>query len=99
ALDAAAGQPHGEPERVMFPAICILGSGGAAELTAPDDQRILEQATRLEVFQETGNRHICRCTIGRQLALQPAVLVPELTAAPPRGLRVVDLDEAHAALD
>src|SRR5439155_3366792 len=92
-------QPHGEPKGMMFPAIGIFSGRSAAELSAPNHQRILEQPPRLEVFQEAGDRQVRGRTVGRQLAFQAAMLVPELAAAAPRGLRVVDLDETHTALD
>src|SRR5262245_48152898 len=40
ALDAAAGEPHGEAEAVVVATLVALGSGGAAEFTAPDHQRL-----------------------------------------------------------
>ena len=49
-LDAAAGQEEGERERVMVAAKKLAGGGtafaegGAAELAAPDHQRLIEHA-------------------------------------------------------
>ena len=59
ALDAAAGQPHAEVARVMVAAVVVLGQralrvDGAAELAAPDDQRVVEQAALLEVDHQRG---------------------------------------------
>ena len=53
ALDAAAGQPHGEAVVVVVAAVHLAGVGAgrgqldgrrAAELAAPDDERVLEHA-------------------------------------------------------
>ena len=47
-LDSAAGHPHGEAEGVVVAAGALgeLGGGLAAELAAPDDQGLIEQAAR-----------------------------------------------------
>jgi hypothetical protein len=44
-LDAAAGQPHGEGVDVVVAAdaVAIFAHRGAAELAAPDDERVVEQ--------------------------------------------------------
>src|SRR5437764_11509438 len=57
ALDAAAGQPHGEAVRVMIAAgpFLELGGGLAAELAPPDDQGLVEQAAALEVLDQAGD--------------------------------------------
>ena len=44
ALDAAAGEPGGEGERVVVAALGALAAGHAAELGGPDDDRVVEQA-------------------------------------------------------
>src|SRR5262249_7088770 len=41
APDAAASQPHREPERVMLAAVVALGSRRPPELAAPEHQRLL----------------------------------------------------------
>ena len=56
ALDAAAGQPDGEAERVVVAAVGALGERRPAELAAPDDQRLVEQAAGLQVLQQAGDR-------------------------------------------
>ena len=58
-LDAAAGHPHGEAARVMVAAIVLAGElplaiDGAAELAAPDHQRVVEQAALLEILDQCG---------------------------------------------
>ena len=48
-FDSAAGHPHGEAEGVVVAAGALgeLGGGLAAELAAPDDERLIEQAARV----------------------------------------------------
>ena len=58
-LDAAAGQPDGEAARMMVAAVVVGGQralavDGAAELAAPDDQRVVEQAALLQVRDQRG---------------------------------------------
>ena len=58
-LDAAAREPKREAARVMIAAIVVSGQralavDGAAEFPAPEDERVVEQATRLQVLDERG---------------------------------------------
>ena len=58
ALDAAAGQPHREAVGVVVAAraLGVLGGRLAAELAAPDDQRLVQQAAALQVLEQAGDR-------------------------------------------
>ncbi len=95
ALDAAAGQPGAEALRMMVAAVA-LAPGRAAELRAPDDERLVQQAAPLEVLQQPGDRQIdLRRQLARGCVLMPRVRVPRAAAA----AAVEDLHEAHAALD
>src|SRR5262249_18031675 len=56
-LDAAAGHPDREATRVMIAAVVVarqlaLAVDRAAELAAPDDERVVEQAEALQIGQE-----------------------------------------------
>ncbi len=56
-LDAAAGQPDREAARMMVAAVVVgrqlaLAVDRAAELAAPDDERVVQQAALLEVLDE-----------------------------------------------
>ena len=54
-LDAAAGQPHREGVGVVVAAVvAALDHRRAAELAAPDDQRVVEQAALLQVLDQRG---------------------------------------------
>ena len=96
ALDAAAGQPDGEAERMMVAAVGAFGAGRAAELGGPDDERLVEQAALLQILQQAGDRLIDLRAVGGVVACEIAVGVPAAGAAV---AAVEDLHEPHAALD
>src|ERR1051326_4062334 len=80
-LHAAAGHPDGETAGMMVAAIIFLGElalaiNGAAKFTAPNDQRVLEQATLLEVLDEAVAALVNVLALGGQVARQVAMLVP-----------------------
>src|SRR5205823_5188828 len=78
ALEAAAGQPDGEAPVVVIAAIASLGSGRSAKLAAPEDDRFIEQAARLEIVQEAGDGAIAVAGELAMLAVVVAVRVPGL---------------------
>src|SRR5438128_5177773 len=93
--ETAARDPHRETAAMMVAA--VIGGGeltlavdGSAEFAAPNDERIVEQATLFQVPDEGGARLIHVETLAANLPGQVTVLVP--TA-------VHELDEANAALD
>ena len=90
---AAAGHPHGESIGVMVAAVAFLGHGRAAELTAPDDQGLVEQAPALEVLEQAGDRLIHGAAGLGVVRLDVGVGVPLAARA------AVDLNEPDAALD
>src|SRR5438552_366469 len=59
ALDAAAGEPHGEASRMMItPVIGVrqraLAVNRASELAAPDHERVLKHAALFQIPDESG---------------------------------------------
>src|SRR5690242_20003320 len=59
-FDAAAGQPDAEAVGMMvaaeeLAAAALFVEWGAAKLATPDDERAVEQAPLLEVFEEGGD--------------------------------------------
>ena len=71
-----------------------FGRRRAAELAAPEHQRVVEQAARFQIGQQAGDRLVDLGGVLRVPLLQVAVLVPlDLAVA------VRDLHEPHAALD
>src|SRR6185295_7016374 len=94
-LDAAAGEPDREAERVVVASRAVLlGVRRAAELAAPPDQRVLEQAAALQVHEQARDRLVDRARVVAVLR-QVAVLVPGGIRA---AVAVGDLNEAHARL-
>ena len=94
--DAAAGEPHGEGVDVVVAAglVAVFAHRRAAEFAAPDDQGLLEQAAGLEVADEAGAGLVNLVHDLRKIVLEGLALA---AMAVPVG--VVELDEAHAALD
>src|SRR4051794_38460981 len=91
-LHAAAGEPHREPDAVVIAALRALGGGSSPELAAPDDERVVEQAARLQIAEQGGDGLVTLLGV-IAVILDIGVVVPGLAVA------VVDLNHAHAALD
>ena len=58
ALDAGAGQPGHEGAAVVVAAGAALGERHSAELGRPDHQRVVEEAARLQVAEQGGDRPV-----------------------------------------
>src|SRR3954447_3951653 len=89
-LHAAAGQPDRISLGVVVAAVGPLGVRRAAELGAPEDQRVVEQAADLEVGQEPRDGPVDGPGDLLVPAHEPLVLVPQVRGG--------DLDEPHAGL-
>ena len=58
-LESAAGEPGGEAAGVVVSAGAVLfGVGGSAELAAPPDERVFEEAALFEVGEEGADRSV-----------------------------------------
>ena len=57
-LDSAAGHPHREAISVVITpgALGVFSGGLAAKLASPNDQGLVKQARRLQVFEQAGDR-------------------------------------------
>ena len=96
-LHAGAGQPAGEAVGIVVAALgALLEHRHAAELGAPDDERVLEQAALLEVADQRGGGLIEDRGMHVVLLLELVVAVPVQLAAAGVGA-VEELHEAHAA--
>ena len=82
-------KPSGLWSRPLVPSAV----GRAAELAAPPDQRVFQQAAGLEVVQQPGDRQIDFAGVLLVAVLQVGVLVPLHLA-----VAVRDLNEPHARL-
>ena len=94
-LDPAAGHPHGEPIGIVIAAIGPLGHGGAAELSAPDNECAVEQTASFQVGEEARDRFVDGAGVVLMAAFQARVLVPAVGA----DVGAKQLDEPHAPLD
>ena len=93
ALGAAAGHPHREAARVVVAAVVLLGESAlavdrAAELAAPDDERVVEHPALLEVLDEGVAGLVDVLALAPHAARKVGVMVPVV---------MVDLDEADAS--
>ena len=97
AFDAAAGEPDREAVRVVIAAGRVpWATGVRPNSPRPDDERLSEQAARLQVFEQAGDRPVDGAGILLVALLEFVVLVP---AVGRRDWRRSQLDETDAALD
>ncbi len=77
-LHAGSGEPRGEAGGVVIATAraSSLESGHAAELGAPDDERVVEQTALLEVSEERGGRLVHDFPVLRVLLGEHSVSVP-----------------------
>ena len=76
ALDSPSGKPHGEAERVVVATVRSLRHGGSTELASPEHERTLQQASGLEVFQQTSDSAIDRAGVVLVAFLEVGMLIP-----------------------
>ncbi len=91
AADAAPGQPHAEAHVIVVATLRAFGGRRPAEFATPDDESVFQQAPRLEVGEQPGDRLVallCMLAVVGDVAM----VVPRLAAAE------VDLRHSHAAL-
>src|SRR5438132_4326429 len=97
---AATCQPGSEAVGIMIAAgalvgIAAVGKGCAAEFAAPDHQRLVQQAARFEVLQQTSHRLIRTV---RHLAMRLIVFRMRGVPVVGAGAAGEDLHKAYAAL-
>ena len=88
-----AGQPDGVAPRVVVAAGALFAHRHAANLTAPDDERVAQQSTCLEVGQQPGDRQVGSTAILRVVFEDVGMGIPAA------GVAGVKLHETHAFLD
>src|SRR2546430_681714 len=76
ALDAAAGQHRRVGVRIVVAPLAALRVGRAPEFAAPDDQRVLQHAARLQVGQQGGGRLIRHLAAVAMIDVDVVVAVP-----------------------
>src|SRR5215472_6287722 len=93
ALRSATRHPDREAPGIVVAAQASFVERRASELTAPDDERIVEHSTRFQIRQQAGDGLVGRFTPLAVISLDVLVRVP--TAA----RTTVEFDEANTALD
>ena len=77
-FDACARHPHREAPRVVVAAVALLVERRAAELTAPNDERVFEHIPLLEVSDQRHASSVNLLGLERDAFFDPAVVVPIL---------------------
>ena len=83
-LQAAAGEPLRIAPGIVIAAVAALAVGRAAELRRPDDERVIEQAARLEIGEQAGDRLVDRARMGAVVLFELAMRVPVASSPWPR---------------
>ena len=96
--DSGTGQPHGEAVGIVISPRRVLAFAEwhATELTAPDDQRFVQQPAFFKIRQQRSNRLIDFGTMSAVVLLDALVRVPGFFQMSAAGIQ---LHEAHAAFD
>src|SRR5678816_106035 len=94
ALEPTTGHPTGKCKRVMIAPFTALAAGHAAKFGRPNHDRILEQATRLKVFDQGGGRLIHATPHVQMVSGQVFMAVPITSWMAVIGT-APNLDEAH----
>ena len=88
---AAAREPHGESVRVVITAVvAALNHRRATELTAPDDDGVLEESALLQITHQSGTGLVGLPALFGESLREAAVVIPGL---------VEELNEANPTLD
>ena len=81
ALNASTSHPHGKTAWVMIAAVVCFRQAALrvdrpTELAAPDNQRVIEHASLLEIPNQAGRRLVGVSALRSDLLRQVAVLIP-----------------------
>ena len=98
-FDAGAGEPHGEPRRVVIAAAgALLKCGHASKFGDEHHERLGQQAAALEIREQGGNRLIEDRSVDAVLLDEGLVAVPIADALAHRVGAGEELHEPHALL-
>ena len=90
---ARSGDPTAIAPRIVVTPLALLTHRHAAELSAPNDQRIVQQPTPFQIGQQSGDRLVGLLALGRMVPVNILVRVPAF------GVARIDLHETHTTLD
>src|SRR5262245_43488991 len=93
ALESSAGKPETEGIAIVVASAGVLSGWQSSEFTGPHDNRAVEQAAALEVFDQRDTGLVALGADLGHLLLDLFMMIPGLS------LTHEHLDEAHAALD
>ena len=93
ALHAASRHPDGKACRVVVATVALLAHRRAAKLSAPDNERFIEQASLLEVGEQARDRFVHRAAEPGMVFFDAGVRIPLAAGA------AEELNEPHAPLD
>ena len=98
ALDAASGHPGGEAVAVVIAtaARSVLRRWLTTELTAPDDQRVLQESSFLEVLNQPGNWLVGFARMQVVIGLHVRVSIPVVVVVSTTG---INLHETNTSFD
>src|SRR5262249_13315885 len=93
-LDTATRHPDGKRVSVVIASVHPFRNRQTAEFAVPDDQSRLEQAARLEIFDQTGDRLVGLGTVLLVIAFEVPVSVPARLEIPAAGIKLYVADTA-----
>ena len=98
ALDPSTGHEHREAVGVVVPtgSLAVLSRWLANELTAPDDQGLIEHTALLEILDQSRDGLVGIAGMDTVVTLQAAVGIPIVIVMRPTG---VDLNKANTTFD
>lgn len=96
AAHAAAGEKHAESLGMMIPPVGSWGVGSASELTGPEDESGIEEASLFEIQDQGGDSAVGLAGVAFVTGLESTVLIPSAIG---QSVGAIHLDEAHALFD
>src|SRR5215471_6784504 len=96
ALDTSAGQPNRKGKRVMVPPLAGLAAGHPSEFGGPENDGVLEQSARFEIFDQSRTWLVHSRRHGAVVAREILVTIPVAAGEAVVGA-APNLYEAHAA--
>ena len=99
ALDATAGEPVRERERIVVAALAALAAGHPAEFGRPQNDRVVEQPARFQILDERRRRLVHAARPCRGGLWRGSSWLSQLRRGKPLSAPLQSLHETHAALE
>jgi len=94
-LDPGSCHPERESELIMIPAIASLRKGSPPELSRPENESIIQHASRLQILEQARDGLVHGTSVVAVILLQPSMSVPAVLS----DVWNRELDEADPALN